>query len=190
MRYLPILLLALSSTGCALTPDTVPEAQPGKNEVVVFDIDGTLTPDVMSMNRARQGASDAVNAHAAADFTIVYLTARVRAFQHGIPGWLDKNGFPEGRIHVTETREDRKDHAAFKLRVLEKYTARGWTLVAAYGDSSSDFEAYAGAGMPADRVFALKRKGDESCQPGTWAGCYTDWNELEDEIRRIMGTAD
>jgi phosphatidate phosphatase PAH1 len=177
------LLLAVFAASCTLSPDAVIDAAPGKSKAVVFDIDGTLTPDVHTLNTARNGAADAVNTFAAAGITIVYLTARVPLFQSGIPAWLEKNGFPEGRIHVTETREDRKDHAAFKLRVLEDYRSRGWTFTAAFGDSSSDFQAYAGAGIPGGRIFALRRKGDENCQPGPWSGCYVSWAELQDAIQ-------
>lgn len=187
MRIPYFLLLALLATNCALTPDEVVPAQPGDAHAVVFDIDGTLTPDVHMVFTARDGAARAVRAFADSGVEIVYLTARVTMLQSAIPGWLEENGFPEGSIHVTETAMDRDDHAAFKLRVLESYLENGWTFVAAYGDSSTDFEAYAGAGLPRDRVFALLRDGDEDCQPGKWQGCYATWAEQMDLIAGFIG---
>ena len=55
---------------------------------------------------------------------------------------MKKNGFPEGSIQVTQTSDDQKDHAKFKQRILNEFQAKGWIIFAAYGDSSTDFEAY------------------------------------------------
>lgn len=49
--------------------------------------------------------------------------------------------------------------------------------MAAYGDSSTDFEAYADVGIKKDQVFALQRIGETSCQPGIWAKCFSSWTE-------------
>lgn len=189
MRNLYLLLLTVILSSCALTPSGIGLAESEANGAVVFDIDGTLTPDVYAVFSARDGAADAVNTFADSEVEIIYLSARVTMLQSGIPGWLEKNGFPEGRIHVTETREDRQDHAAFKKRILEAYSANGWTFIAAYGDSSTDFAAYAAAGIEQQRVFALKREGEEDCQPGTWAACYAGWNEQAQTIRQLIDAA-
>jgi phosphatidate phosphatase PAH1 len=71
---------------------------------------------------------------------------------------------------------------------LEDYLSEGWTFIAAYGDSSTDFEAYARAGLDKSRVFALKREGDQRCQPGAWEGCYASWAEQMDTISRLIHT--
>jgi len=157
-----------------------------QNRAVVFDIDGTLTSGVHAIRTARYGAAEAVQAFADAGCWIIYLSARTPLFQWHIIGWLELNGFPNGSIHVTETRADREDHKAFKQRVLEAYAANGWTFVAAYGDSSTDFEAYADVGIPADRVFALRREDESECQPGPSAGCYATWPEQMDIITRLI----
>lgn len=166
----------LGAAGCSRTDESHPEAS-RPAECVVFDIDGTLTPKVSAVRTARDDAAAAVNAFADAGYQVIYLSARIRPLQDGIPDWLEKNGFPSGRLHLTESREERKDHAAFKAGVLQEYRAAGWRCIAAYGDSTTDFEAYASAGISPQRIFALKRAGADTCQPGEWAGCYDTWEE-------------
>jgi len=184
--FAPLLLWTAIGAGCAATADEIKPAPPGQPEAVVFDIDGTLTPKVLSIYTAREGAAAAVQAFADAGIKIIYLSARIPMLQGGIRDWLSENGFPAGSLQLTEDREDRKDHAAFKERVLKAYKAEGWRFVAAYGDSSTDFEAYADAGINPQHVFALKREGEDSCQPGPWAGCYASWKEQMDIIAGLL----
>jgi len=146
-------------------------------KAVVFDIDGTLTPTVMKYRSVRRDAAKAVHVFADQGRKIFYLTARILPLQSGIPGWLKENGFPDGSIHVTESLNDMGDHAQFKKRVLRELIAHGWEVEYAYGDSSSDFEAYAAAGIPKEHVFALRREGEPECQPGIWKACLSGWTE-------------
>ena len=158
----------------------------GQKRAVIFDVDGTLTPNVYTINLARDDAPAAVQAYADAGVQIIYLTARVPLFQERVADWLLKNGFPPGQLHLTETEADREDHGGFKSRVLETYRADGWSFVAAFGDSSSDFAAYGAAGIPQGRVFALQRLGAWDCKSGAWQGCYKDWVELFPAIQTTL----
>ena len=155
-------------------------------KAVIFDVDGTLTPSVLSIIRPRHGAADAVRAFCDAGFEIIYLSARIRILQSGLNDWLTKNGFPAGHLHMTQNREDRTDTAAFKERVLQSYVKTGWSFAAAFGDSSSDFQAYVKSGIPMERIFALRRQGHAHCQPGVWQGCYGGWDELRAKIAAIL----
>ncbi len=110
-------------------------------------------------------------------YQVVYLSARVPWYSNGIPEWLSKNGFPSGPVHVAQTRADNRDPAPFKARQLAALIERGWDIVLAYGDSSTDFEAYAAAGIARDRVFALQRQGANTCQAGEWNRCLGGWTE-------------
>ena len=183
-------LLILACAGCELSSDAVQAPLPGADSAVVFDIDGTLTPDVHSVRTARDGAAKAVQTWADAGHTVVYLSARVTFLQSRIPDWLEDHGFPDGPIHVTETAVDRDDPAVFKSRVLMDYEARGWTFAAAYGDSSTDFKAYADSGIPRERVFALRREGAEHCEPGEWSACAEGWGDLVGAIHALAGAGE
>jgi len=183
---LPCLLwVLLGAASCSHNDEVEPQtAAPVK--CVVFDIDGTLTPKVAATRTARDGAATAVQTFADAGYVVVYLSARVRLLQGGVPDWLKDNGFPPGRLRLTESHKEQKDHAGFKASMLDAYHADGCHFVAAYGDSSSDFEAYTRAGISPQRIFALKREGEKNCQAGVWAGCYGTWEEQMGIIRDII----
>ncbi|WP_144375350.1 LNS2 domain-containing protein [Thiolapillus brandeum] len=182
MRLLAVLLMVLLISSCALPSYEVQKAPMRRDKAVVFDIDGTLTPTPMAIFTAREDAAEAVRAYADDGYKIIYLSARVRQLQSGIPGWLEAHHFPEGSIHVPQNPEDSSDPAAFKKRILDTYKARGWRLVAGFGDSSTDFQAYRDAGLQKNRIFALKHEGETSCQPGTWARCLNSWSEYLKEV--------
>lgn len=175
MRALLIATLALLAGACTLLPTTVPATSAATRHAVVFDIDGTLTPTPRAVRTAREDAAAAARRFAEQGVQVVYLSARVRLLQAGIPDWLQDNGFPPGPVHVPQDRADSRDHAAFKTRILQQYRDKGWRFLAAYGDSSTDFQAYAAVGIAPERVFALRRAGDDACQPGTWRQCLPSW---------------
>jgi hypothetical protein len=163
--------------GCtALAPPRVPDAS-RSDEAVVVDIDGTLTPSVYAIGEARPDAAKALQAYAARGVSIIYLSARVPILQSVIPPWLRAEGFPPGSLQLAQTIEDRRTPDAFKLRVMRDYKAHGWTIIAAYGDSATDFKAYAEAGIAPEQVYAMRRHGDSHCQHGQWAACLNGWTE-------------
>lgn len=88
-----------------------------------------------------------------------------------------KNGFPDGYIFVPESLEESNNPTEFKTEILKQIIANGWQIVAAYGDSSTDFEAYATAGIPETSVFALKREGASECQNSKWSKCLNGWKD-------------
>ena len=182
MRNLVILLALVASTSCAPLPVVIPEAPFDHAKAVVFDIDGTLTPTPLKYWKARDDAANAVQLFSKEGYEIIYLSARITLLQRDIPGWLKENSFPDGRIYVTQTAEDRRDHAKFKARILRDIIAHGWVIGYAYGDSSTDFEAYAEVGIPRQHVFALRREGDADCQPGVWNACLSGWTEYLDSV--------
>jgi phosphatidate phosphatase PAH1 len=184
MRNLIIFLMVMLGSSCAQQPANIPSAPQDHAQAVVFDIDGTLTPTPLEFWEARKDAAKAVQTFADKGYKIIYLSARVTLLQANIPDWLKKNSFPDGGVYVTETTKDQTDHAQFKTRILRELLAHGWKVEFAYGDSSTDFEAYGAVGIPKERVFALKREGDTSCQPGTWNACLSGWTEHIDSIMK------
>ena len=178
MRSIFMLALVCLIAGCAQLPMAqVPEPPKPQALAVVFDIDNTLTPAVTAFSEVRPDATAAVRGYADKGYKIVYLSARIRFLQNGIPAWLKEQGFPEGNIHVAQTKADHNDPASFKIGIMEAYQSRGWRLVGGYGDSSTDFEAYAHVGIPKSAVFALQRRNESGCQPGQWQECLRGWSE-------------
>ena len=187
MRHLIILSVAVLCSSCAqLPPAAVADAPPRQAQAVVFDIDGTLTPAVSTIFEAREDAARAVRLFADKGYNIIYLSTRVSWFSANIPGWLKDNGFPAGSLHVAQTAEDRNRPDVYKTRMLKTFMAHGWRVRFAYGDSSTDFSAYAAAGIPKESVFALLRRYEAACQPGEWKACLKGWTEHLDFVTRSV----
>jgi len=183
---LPIVILLLPLPSCALESFEIPFVQNKVGQVVVFDIDGTLTPSQPAIFSVREGAAKSAKLYSDNGYKILYLSARIKLFQSRIPSWLKSNGFPEGNIQVPKSSEESNDHAYFKTKILSEFKSKGWELFAAYGDSSTDFIAYKNVGIPKERVFAVKREGGESCQTGTWSKCFESWNEHLEQIEKLI----
>ena len=186
MRNLTISLVAILCTSCTLLPVDIPEAPSEQSQAVVFDIDGTLTPEPMAIFTVREGAVNAARFYADKGYKIIYLSARVRPLQSSIPSWLETNNFPAGTIHVPQTLSFGYQHTVFKKGIVNAYRRKGWKLLAAYGDSSTDFDAYSKAGFKKERIFALRRVGKPTCQPGVWAKCLDSWAEHMSDITQMI----
>lgn len=185
-RFL-VSVIAVLCVGCTLQSDRVVFAPHDGARAVVLDIDGTLTPDVHKVFEVRPHAAGVTEAIDEAGMQLIYLTARVPAFQFLIPGWLERHGFADGRVHVTESDEHRADLVAFKTGVVDAWQEAGWEIAVAVGDSTTDFEAYARAGVARERVFAVRRDGDDACEPGPWAQCFEDWQAIEEFLSDATG---
>ncbi len=176
MRLVLLATLPAVVVGCAQIPpaDVVAPQSPGR-KVAVFDIDGTLTPQNLYVFEARPGAASVVAAFKDKGYAIVYITTRVPLYQSPLIGWLRDNGFPQGTLHVAQTKDERDHPSAFKRAMLQRYTTAGWQLAYAYGDSDTDFSAYAAAGIDSSHVFALKRRFASTCEPGVYQACLDSW---------------
>jgi phosphatidate phosphatase PAH1 len=183
MRCLIVAALLLLVSACATLPNPpIPEPPDTGSQFVAFDIDGTLTPHNLLVSQPRPDAASAVRAFESKGYAIVYITTRVAGLQASLPSWLERNGFPPGTLHVAQSSRDRENAADFKLRVLNSYIERGWRLSYAFGDSPTDFAAYQGAGLPRERVFALKRMGRSTCEEGVYGACLDGWSEYLEAI--------
>lgn len=173
--------------GCAAMPPPEMAAPPRAGQpLVAVDIDGTLTPNNLAFLEPRDGAASVLALYAARGYRVVYLTSRVPGLQSGLPEWLQRHGFPEGPLHIAPSADARADIAHYKTTVLRAYLGLGWRLAFAYGDSTTDFQAYAEAGLPPAQVFALKRRGDAQCQPGAWSLCLDDWSDHLPWVRQLV----
>ena len=148
-------------------------------QAVVFDIDGTLTTDDFELvvrlfdqvySRAyrpklRPGAVDVARAWAARGALVVYLTARSDRLRHMTLETLQDAGFPPGVLRMadeeSETLPTARGAGAFKTAALRHLQAAGVTVVAAYGNASTDILAYASAGIPPAQTFILGKHAGE-----------------------------
>lgn len=146
------------------------------NDVVVFDIDGTLTSDPLS-NAPHPGAVDAVKAYKAKGYSVVYLTARWKPVQELYTrAWLALNGFPNQPLYMSSSLlVSDSSTIKFKTETLAKIESGTPEVKYAYGDSSTDFVAYANAGVLQSNVWALKRSSSSSCQAGAWNACLPNY---------------
>ncbi len=174
-RFITVITAILCSSCAQLPYSPVPEPKQSGSHAVVFDIDGTLTPNVFAIFEMRVDAAKAVHAYSDKGYKIIYLSTRTGWISSGIPSWLMRHEFPEGSVHVAQNSEERQFPDRYKTRMLQKYLSAGWKVDYAFGDSSTDFLAYAAVGIPKERVFALLRRGQSDCQVGIAAACLADW---------------
>src|SRR4051812_32808750 len=130
-----------TTTPPSTTTTTAPAAQ---RHVIVFDIDGTLTTDEGS-NAVQPSAATAVQTYVQKGYSVVYLTARWKSLQESSTrSWLSSNGFPDLPLYMSSSllvSDDSK--VSFKTAALSTIEQGAPEVVGAYGDSSSDFAAYA-----------------------------------------------
>jgi phosphatidate phosphatase PAH1 len=169
--FVVVLAMALAAFGVGAAT-----AGAAGNDVVVFDIDGTLTNDTVSVT-PHAGAVDAVKAYQAKGYSVVYLTARWKPLQEAATrAWLALNGFPNLPLYMSSSLL-LTDSATikYKTNALKTIESGSPEVVFAYGDSTTDFKAYGNAGVPQAHVFALKRASASSCESGVWAACLVNY---------------
>lgn len=166
------------TTGCVQLPPVPilpPNTSLSSKQIVVLDIDGTLTPHNLWVFEARPDSDKVIAAFVRKGYKIVYVTTRVPGLQAGLASWLRRQHLPIEPIHIAQTRDERNRAAAFKENILQEYLRQGWTLAYAYGDSATDFSAYSSAGIPQSHIYGLKRRGSDACEGFTT--CLDGWTE-------------
>ncbi len=146
-------------------------------EVVVFDIDGTLTTGddeviaeltVGSEPEMYEGANDLARAWASSGRQPVYVTGRPYFLQDSSRRWLEAHGFPPGPVRTTDQMSDsltNREHVGrFKRDYLRDLLApTGVVVAAAYGNALTDVCAYAEAGIPQARTFIIGQYAGAAC---------------------------
>lgn len=175
-RSVPALLAVTLLAACATIGIAAANANAAGNDVVVFDIDGTLTKDPLS-NSPHPGAVDAVKAYKAKGYAVVYLTARWKPVQELYTrAWLALNGFPNQPLYMSSSLLVTDSATVkYKTTTLAKIESGTPEVKYAYGDSSTDFQAYANAGVSSSNVYALKRSSSSTCEPGVWIECLVNY---------------
>ncbi|HEY1693252.1 MAG TPA: hypothetical protein VGG39_13885 [Polyangiaceae bacterium] len=153
-------------------------------QVVVADIDGTLTTDdgqllqeIGDPTYVPQMMTDAngmLQAWASKGYDVVYLTARPHLYLAETRQWLEQLAFPAGPVITSATllSADAATEAYKATWLARMVTNFGWSVVAAYGNAVTDIEAYQSVGIPNDRIFII---GPEGGQMGTVAIAGDDY---------------
>lgn len=191
----------LSAAACGdddsgLPPAGVDCADLSPAPAIVTDIDETLTlsdeeflqqvlePDYVP--EAREGSVALVKGYYERGYRILYLTARAETLElmDGTPAreateqWLQDLGFPlnpdRTRVVLAPDSVSGAETAAYKQGALEGLEAEGWDFAYAYGNATTDIDAYLGAGIPAADVFII---GEYAGQMGTVAIAGEAWTD-------------
>jgi hypothetical protein len=139
---------------------------PPAAQVVVTDIDGTMTladeelysqiADGAYDPRENTSASAMMNLWADKGYTVIYLTARPHLFRAETRSWLDAHGFPVGPVVSANSLVVNDSARQYKRTWVSRLTEDfEWQVVAAYGNATSDIEAYEDAGIPKDITFII-----------------------------------
>ena len=183
-------VILLIGWGCGNSKD---DAGAERNASVVFDIDGTLTTGegLLDFFTPRPDAARAVALYVDKGYLVIYLTARPWIFRDFTESWLRENGFPELPLYLADEIliDDPDRTVAYKLEtLLTLITDENRVFLYAYGDSTTDFDAYNQAGIPVRHTFALLRRGESACQDGSYEACLPGYDDhleyIEDQPDR------
>lgn len=169
---------------------------PATTELVVFDIDGTLTTTDDEVSRdvldehfghladgtytaaAYEHGAELARAWAERGFVVVYLTGRPYWLVDHTRAWLRDGGYPEGLVRTTLRHRDVVPNVGgvgeFKSAYLRGLVDAGYRIVAAHGNASTDVWAYAQAGIPVAQTFII---GPHAGDGGTVA-VRDDWSAV------------
>jgi hypothetical protein len=146
---------------------------PSDMQVVVADIDGTLTlsDDELFMQledgsydpQQNGAASTLLRAWADKGYVVIYLSARLHAFRSESRVWLDEHAFPVGPIITANSLVVGESARAYKAAWLQRLDQDfGWQITAAYGNATSDIDAYEDAGIPKNVTFIIGEHAGEA----------------------------
>lgn len=143
-------------------------------QAIVFDIDETLTlsdleqvEDYLGIEQAtpRGGASDMVQAYKDLGYQIIYITARVYWYAKGTRRWLRSQNIPQWSLKTSFSNSTSLLHTTdYKRDYINAIKAEGIEVVRAYGNASTDIEAFLQAGIDPDEIYII---GDNAGNQGT-----------------------
>lgn len=160
-------------------------------KAVVFDIDETLTIDDLEQildytgieaAEARGGAAELVSYYVQQGYHPIFVTGRTYWYAKGSRAWLAQYlGVPDFTLRTTLTNETGLFNVAnYKANEILNFKSQGMDIVRAYGNATTDIEAYEQAGIPKSATFIV---GDNAGAQATQAvnnGNY--WQHLYEVV--------
>lgn len=163
---------------------------------IVTDIDETLTiSDAEFLTQLgdatydpveREGGAAMITAYADLGYRIMYLTARAESLtadtgetsRELTEQWLVDHGYPTDEdtteVVLSEALVLGESARMYKAEAIASLQAEGWRFDYAYGNATSDIDAYADAGIPLDVTFII---GEHAGTSGTVAIEGEGWVE-------------
>jgi phosphatidate phosphatase PAH1 len=146
---------------------------PEGTQFVLSDIDGTLTQsddelfaeigDPTYDQQTKGSAIELIQAWDDKGYGLVYLTARPGDFRPMTEAWKARRGLPHGLTQFAFSLVFDATARAYKAEFISTLlNDMQWEIVAAYGNATSDIEAYADAGIPLDVTFIIGEHAGES----------------------------
>lgn len=126
-------------------------------QVIVTDVDGTITISENAVYRQLLGKDIAHQPHApevlaASGKVIVYVSARGEQLTQMTRDWLHAHGFPPGPVRFARSFVTLPGKRTVELKSTTLDGLRV-PIAACVGNRASDITAYRNAGIPADRIF-------------------------------------
>ncbi|MBL4817823.1 MAG: hypothetical protein JKY15_01145 [Deltaproteobacteria bacterium] len=133
-------------------------------ELVVFDIDGTLTYSNTDSS-VRPGAVNTTHAIRDSGFEVLYLSGRHYVLTNITKRLLRDNQFAPGTLVVGQSISDiwpSNGHVGeFKLKYLNYLRSLGIKIKQAYGNAESDIYAYLSAKIPTQNIYIMGEYGGQ-----------------------------
>ncbi len=163
---------------------------PDGSQLVVSDVDGTLTSSENaflgtvafdSVPGTQPGAPDAFRDATTRGMQIVYVTARGGQFTDDTRTWLATKGYPRGPVRLSPDyiTTPGADTVAFKTTTLQALAAQV-PIAAGIGNRHSDVQAYAAAGLAADRIYIKLPEYQSEVQGDLDAGAAIGFSAYDD----------
>mgnify|MGYP002620043485 CR=1 FL=1 len=156
---------------------------PEGTQVIITDIDGTLTRDDNEFITQLSNPSHVPAQNTGSDrlmqtwndkgYIVVYLTARPNDFRWQSRNWLRSQGFPYGPMETATSFVFGETARTYKRAFVNRVSGDlDWDIVAAYGNAFSDVDAYEDGGIPKNVTFTIN---EASGAAGTVGMPGPDW---------------
>lgn len=158
---------------------------PRGTQVILTDIDGTLTLSDAELNRQigdpdyvpreNTSAPELVRSWYEKGYKIIYLSARPHTLRLQTRAWLELKDIPYGPLITATSLVFGESARVYKREAIRQIVEDfGWQIVAAYGNAGSDIQAYEDAGHPKETTFII---GEEAGRSGTVAIPDNDYTQ-------------
>lgn len=165
-------------------------------DVVIFDIDGTLTTDdgevfeqtlLGATAMMHPGAAEVVQHYAARGIQPLFVTGRPYPLQGPTLRWLESQQVPPGALRTTDSFVSTipgQPVQDFKEAYLRELQTAGYRIVAAYGNATSDICAYARAGVASESLYIIGPHAGAACEDHEPSQAIPGYPEHLEELRR------